>query len=58
MARRILNIAGQVLTLGSKRDTIGVGLKGYYSIRVNAQWRIIFKWTHEGAVDVDLIDYH
>lgn len=33
-------------------------LEGYYSIRVNSQWRIIFKWTHEGAVDVDFIDYH
>ncbi|WP_461379624.1 type II toxin-antitoxin system RelE/ParE family toxin [Corynebacterium hesseae] len=34
------------------------GFKGYYSIRVNSQWRIIFKWTPEGAVDVDFIDYH
>ena len=33
-------------------------LEGYYSIRVNSQWRIIFKWTPEGAVDVDFIDYH
>ncbi|WP_308607861.1 type II toxin-antitoxin system RelE/ParE family toxin [uncultured Corynebacterium sp.] len=33
-------------------------VKGYYAIRVNSQWRIIFKWTPEGAVDVDFIDYH
>lgn len=33
-------------------------LEGYYSIRVNSQWRIIFMWTEKGAVDVDLIDYH
>ncbi|MGJ4117372.1 type II toxin-antitoxin system RelE/ParE family toxin [Corynebacterium macclintockiae] len=33
-------------------------LEGYYSIRVNAQWRIIFRWNQKGAVDVDFIDYH
>ena len=29
-----------------------------HSIRVNNQWRIIFKWTVEGAEDVEIIDYH
>ncbi|MDK4335937.1 MULTISPECIES: type II toxin-antitoxin system RelE/ParE family toxin [Corynebacterium] len=32
--------------------------EGFYSIRVNAQWRIIFRWTEKGAIDVDFIDYH
>ena len=31
---------------------------GFYSIRVNAQWRVVFRWTGKGAVDVDFIDYH
>lgn len=57
MAQRILNISCQVLTLGSK-ETLSAWVKGYYAIRVNSQWRIIFKWTPEGAVDVDFIDYH
>nr|WP_297553437.1 type II toxin-antitoxin system RelE/ParE family toxin [uncultured Corynebacterium sp.] len=30
---------------------------GFYSIRVNAQWRVVFRWTGKGAVDVDFIDY-
>jgi proteic killer suppression protein len=32
-------------------------LKDYYSIRINDQWRIIFKW--DGQPDsVDIVDYH
>lgn len=33
-------------------------LKEFYSIRVNNQWRIIFKWNKSNASEVDLIDYH
>jgi proteic killer suppression protein len=32
-------------------------LKGFYSIRVNLQWRVIFRWDQEPA-DVDIVDYH
>lgn len=31
---------------------------GYHSIRVNDQWRIIFRWKDNHAYDVSLIDYH
>jgi proteic killer suppression protein len=33
-------------------------LKDFYSIRVNNQWRIIFKWENGNALNVELIDYH
>lgn len=33
-------------------------LKDYYSIRINDQWRIIFKWNNGNASDVEIIDYH
>jgi toxin HigB-1 len=33
-------------------------LKDFYSIRVNDQWRIIFKWENGNAYYVELIDYH
>jgi proteic killer suppression protein len=33
-------------------------LAGYYSIRVNDQWRIIFRWVDNNARDVSLTDYH
>jgi proteic killer suppression protein len=34
------------------------GLKGKHSIRINDQWRIVFRWTDSGAEDVEIIDYH
>ena len=33
-------------------------LKDFYSIRINNQWRIIFKWNNENALEVEIIDYH
>ena len=33
-------------------------LKGYWSIRVNDQWRIIFKWSDGNARDAEITDYH
>jgi proteic killer suppression protein len=33
-------------------------LKGFYSIRVNDQWRVIFKWIDNDAYEVRVIDYH
>ena len=33
-------------------------LKDYYSIRINDQWRIIFKWEDNNAYEVEIIDYH
>ncbi|MGL1902554.1 MAG: type II toxin-antitoxin system RelE/ParE family toxin [Fibrobacterales bacterium] len=33
-------------------------LKEYHSIRINDQWRIIFKWDDSSAHDVQFVDYH
>ena len=33
-------------------------LKGFYSIRINDQWRVIFKWNAGNASEVEIIDYH
>lgn len=32
--------------------------KDFYSIRINNQWRIIFKWNNGNADEVEIIDYH
>ena len=32
--------------------------EGHYSIRVNKQWRICFRWKDMDAVDVEITDYH
>lgn len=33
-------------------------LKGFYSIRINDQWRVVFKWTSCGPESVKIMDYH
>ena len=31
---------------------------GQHSIRINAQWRLCFRWTTDGPHDVEIVDYH
>ncbi len=33
-------------------------LAAYWSLRINDQWRIIFRWEGTGALDVEITDYH
>jgi proteic killer suppression protein len=33
-------------------------LAGYYSIRINDQWRMLFRWEGGNAKDVQVVDYH
>lgn len=33
-------------------------LKDFYSIRINNQWRIIFKWENNNAFEIEILDYH
>jgi toxin HigB-1 len=43
---------------GNRLEALKGALAGRYSIRVNDQWRIVFRWTDQGATDVDIVDYH
>ncbi len=43
---------------GNRLEVLRGKFKGYYSIRINAQWRIIFHWEDSNAFDVTIIDYH
>ena len=31
---------------------------GQYSIRINRQWRVCFVWTEQGAMEIEVTDYH
>jgi len=42
---------------GNRLEELKGDLKGYHSIRVNDQWRLIFRWN-DGAHEVALVDYH
>jgi len=43
---------------GNRLEKLKGDRAGSYSIRVNQQWRICFRWTDAGAEDVELVDYH
>jgi proteic killer suppression protein len=58
----MLNGAAAVLDLrsppGNRLEALKGDLKGHHSIRVNDQWRIVFRWEGNNAHDVKLMDYH
>jgi proteic killer suppression protein len=43
---------------GNMLEPLSGNLEGYYSIRINRQYRICFSWSENGAMDVEIIDYH
>jgi len=43
---------------GNRLETLRGDLAGLHSIRVNDQWRIVFRWIDGDAQDVSVVDYH
>ena len=43
---------------GNRLEALRGRFKGFHSIRVNDQWRVIFRWAEGQAHDVQLLDYH
>jgi len=43
---------------GNRLEALKGNRKGQHSIRVNAQWRVCFRWTGTDAEDVEIVDYH
>jgi len=43
---------------GNRLEALKGKLSGRHSIRVNDQWRIVFRWTESGPDEVEVIDYH
>lgn len=43
---------------GNKLEALKGDRKNQYSIRINKQWRICFKWQADNAYDVEIVDYH
>jgi proteic killer suppression protein len=58
----MLNGSAAVLDLrsppGNRLEALKGDLKGFRSIRVNDQWRLVFRWEGNNALDVRLMDYH
>jgi len=52
------NIADLRIPPSNRLEKLAGNLKEFYSIRINDQWRIIFKWSNGQASAVEIIDYY
>ena len=57
----MLEAAEEIIDLrsppGNRLEALSGDRSGQYSIRINQQYRICFRW-HDGAEDVEIVDYH
>ncbi|MFM1936730.1 MAG: hypothetical protein RI990_1689 [Planctomycetota bacterium] len=58
----ILDAASRIEDLrvppGNRLEALRGDLRGFHSIRVNDQWRIVFRWSDGNASEVRIVDYH
>ena len=43
---------------GNRLESLKGDWKGYHSIRITDQWRVVFRWQGASAYDVRIVDYH
>ena len=43
---------------GNRLEKLAGDWPGQYSIRINRQWRICFRWSEAGPEDVEIVDFH
>ena len=59
---RMINNAGNINDLrippANRLEKLKGNLKSHHSIRINEQWRIVFKWRLSDAYEVKILDYH
>jgi proteic killer suppression protein len=59
---RLINAARRIDDLkvppGNRLERLKGDRAGQWSIRINDQWRIVFRWTDGGAEHVEIVDYH
>ena len=65
VARRKLRILNNAQNINDLRippanhlEKLSGNFGGFFSIRINNQWRIMFKWENDNAFEVQIIDYH
>ena len=60
--RRMLNNSVYIIDLrippSNRLEKLSGKAKDFYSIRINDQWRIVFKWNVGNASEVQILDYH
>lgn len=58
MLNRSITLADLRVPPGNRLEKLHGGRKGQYSIRINEQYRICFRWRDGDAQDVEIVDYH
>ena len=58
MLHRAKTIADLRVPPANRLERLSGDRAGQYSIRINDQWRICFRWEEAGAEDVEIVDYH
>lgn len=43
---------------GNQLEALKGDRRGQFSIRINRQWRVCFRWTSDGPEGVEIVDYH
>ena len=43
---------------GNRLEALRGEWKGFHSIRINDQWRLVFRWQNGNALEAQVIDYH
>lgn len=52
------NINDLMIPPSNRLEKLSGKSKDFYSIRINDQWRIVFKWKNNHSYEVEIIDYH
>jgi proteic killer suppression protein len=52
------NLTDLMIPPSNRLEKLSGNLKGFHSIRINDQWRIVFTCNSGGAREVEIIDYH
>jgi toxin HigB-1 len=55
---RAMTLADLSAPRGNRLEALAGNRLGQFSVRVNDQWRICFRWTDRGVEDVEIVDYH
>lgn len=58
MVNNAVDLADLRIPPANRLEKLSGDLKNYYSIRINDQWRVIFKWASRNATEVEILDYH
>lgn len=54
-ARKLMDLA---VPPGNRLEALKGDREVFHSIRINQQWRIVFRWTAQGPAEVTITDYH